>query len=497
VSVSPRPVRTRVAPSPTGDPHVGTGYVALFNLAFARRHGGQFVLRLEDTDRARFIPESEAAIYESLRWLGLEWDEGPDIGGPRGPYRQSARIELYAEYVERLMTAGHAYRCWCAPERLTEERAAAQARKQPYKYDRFCLGKTEASRRREPGFTDRSVVRMLIPGGETGFHDLIRGDVGPFENRLIDDQVILKSDGYPTYHLAVVVDDYLMGITHVARGEEWISSTPKHILLYRWLGWDLPSFAHFPLLRNVDRSKLSKRRNPWAKLLWFRDEGFLPEALLNFLALMGWSMPNGREVFSFEDVVANFEFDRVSTTSPVFDIEKLEWLNGLYLRNLAPDEFFQRASPYLHSAGIDPCQAREQLRPVLPDLQERAKRIGEVPQSVSFFFRDELDYDPALLVARRSTPDEARRLLEAAARRLDVLPNWDAAALDAALHALAEELAVKTGTLFTPIRVAATGRTQAPPLFTTLAAVGREAVLRRLSWAIQRLTTDSGPSPES
>ena len=482
------PVRTRIAPSPTGDPHVGTAYIALFNLAFARRHGGQFILRLEDTDRARYLAESEQAIYESLRWLGLGWDEGPDLGGPRGPYRQSERIELYQQHVETLLGTGHAYRCWCSPERLEATRRDAMARKEPYKYDRFCLGKTEAERRREPGYTDRSVVRMQIPDeGTIGFHDLIRGDTGPFELRLVDDQVLLKSDGYPTYHLAVVVDDHLMGVTHVARGEEWISSTPKHVLLYKWFGWQKPLFAHFPLLRNIDRSKLSKRKNPWAKLLWFREQGFLPEALLNFLALMGWSMPDGREQFGFQDVVEHFSFERVSTTSPVFDIEKLEWLNGVYLRSLDLDQFVQRAEPYLSAAGLSASGARRQLEPVLPDLQERTKRLAELPEATSFFFRDELDYQADLLVARKSSPEEARRLLSAALDVVERLPDFGAESLDAAFHALAERLDVRPGTLFTPVRVAATGRTQAPPLFTTLAAIGREATGRRIKHALTKL----------
>ena len=488
MSDAARPVRTRIAPSPTGDPHVGTAYIALFNLAYARRHGGQFLLRLEDTDRARYVETSEQSIYDSLRWLGLQWDEGPDVGGPAGPYRQSERQPIYHEQVQRLIDSGQAYRCWCTPERLDRERKAAQARKEPHKYDRFCLGKTEAERRRDGDFTERSVVRMLIPSdGSTGFTDLIRGEVGPFDNRLIDDQVLLKSDGYPTYHLAVVVDDHLMGISHIARGEEWISSTPKHVLLYDWLGWDAPSFAHFPILRNTDRSKVSKRKNPWATLHWFRDQGYLPEALLNFLSLMGWSMPDGREQFSFDDVAANFDFSRVSTTSPVFDLEKLDWLNGLYLRGLTVDAFFDRIAPRLAEASLDLTAARQRLEPVLPDLQERTKRLAELPDSVSFIFQDDLDYDPGLLVPRRSDSDEAGRLLQAAADRLERVTNWDATTLEASLHELAEELSVRAGTLYTPIRVAATGRLQAPPLFTTLAAIGREAVLRRLRAAIDKL----------
>src|SRR5918994_6209473 len=295
----PGTVRLRVAPSPTGDPHVGTAYMSLFNLAFVRQQGGRFVLRIEDTDQARFREDSERQVFDTLRWLGLTWDEGPDVGGPCAPYRQSERLDTYKPYVDRLLADGRAYRCWCSPERLAQMREEQQRAKRPTGYDRLCLGKSEEERQALPGFSPTSVVRMLVPDdAPLEFDDLIRGRVSAPRP---DDQVILKADGLPTYHFAVVVDDHEMGVTHVARGEEWISSTPKHIILYRWFGWELPEFAHFPLLRNADRSKLSKRRNPWAKLLWFRDQGFLPEALLNFLALMGWSMPDGREVFSLED----------------------------------------------------------------------------------------------------------------------------------------------------------------------------------------------------
>jgi glutamyl-tRNA synthetase len=488
LSDPPRPVRTRIAPSPTGQPHVGTAHNALFNLAFARRNGGRFILRLEDTDRLRYVEDSERAIYASLHWLGLEPDESPEVGGPCGPYRSSERLPIYQQHAQRLIDSGHAYRCWCSPERLDRERKAAQARKEPYKYDRYCLGKTEAERRRQPDFTERSVIRMRIPeAGSTGFVDLIRGEIGPFENRLIDDQVLLKSDGFPTYHLAVVVDDHLMDISHVLRGEEWISSTPKHVMLYDWFGWEKPTYAHLPLLRNVDRSKVSKRRNPWAILPWFREQGFLPEALVNFLALMGWSMPDGREVFWLGDMIEHFTLERISTTGPVFDLEKLDWLNGIYIRALPPDEFIRRLGPYVQEAGFDTSSVSSKLGPVLPDLQERMKRLAEGPQAVSFFFRDELDYDVSMLIARKSEPEEARRMLEAALERLETVSDFSAESLDQNLHQLAEELGVKAGTLFTPIRVAATGRTQAPPLFTTLAAIGRDAVLRRLRIAIERL----------
>ena len=267
-----RPVRLRVAPSPTGDPHVGTAYVSLFDLAFVRQQGGQFVLRIEDTDQARFREDSEQQIFDTLHWLGLNWDEGPDIGGPFAPYRQSERLDRYTPYVDRLLESGHAYHCWCSTERLAEMRDKQQKAKKPTGYDRLCVGKTLEERAALPGFSEVPVVRMLIPADlDTRFTDLIRGEVNAPHP---DDQVIVKADGFPTYHLAVVVDDHEMGITHVVRGEEWISSTPKHVLLYQWLGLELPAFAHMPLLRNLDKSKISKRKNPAARLTWFREQGY-------------------------------------------------------------------------------------------------------------------------------------------------------------------------------------------------------------------------------
>ena len=301
------PVRTRVAPSPTGDPHVGTAYMSLFNLGFARQHGGQFVLRIEDTDRARFREDSEAQLYDTLAWLGLHWDEGPDVGGPFGPYRQSERLDTYRPYVDKRIDDGHAYYCWCSKERLDQMREIQQKTKQPTGYDRLCVGKTRDERAALPGFTETPVVRMLIPDDvPLVFDDVIRGKVSAPRP---DDQVILKADGFPTYHMAVVVDDHEMGITHVVRGEEWISSTPKHILLYRWLGLEPPKFAHMPLLRNADKSKISKRKNPAARLTWFREQGYLPEALVNFLALLAYPPQQDAEgadveVFTFEQSAA-------------------------------------------------------------------------------------------------------------------------------------------------------------------------------------------------
>ncbi|MBI3096667.1 MAG: glutamate--tRNA ligase [Planctomycetes bacterium] len=330
--------RVRIAPSPTGDPHVGTAYVALFNLAFARKHeGGKFLLRIEDTDRVRSTRASEEMIFEALRWLGLQYDEGPDVGGPCGPYRQSERSEHYRQWTGHLVERGAAYLCFCTPQRLDEVRKIQQAAKQPTKYDGHCRHLPADEGRRLLDAGTPHVVRLKVPvDGETRFTDLIRGEI-VIANAQLDDQVLMKSDGFPTYHLANVVDDHLMGITHVMRAEEWIPSTPKHILLYAAFGWEPPKFAHVPLLRNPDKSKIAKRKAP-TSLRWYALDGYLPEALLNFLALQGFSMPGGTEVFTFDEMAANFDFPRITTSGPVFDLKKLDWLNGMYIRKLTNAE---------------------------------------------------------------------------------------------------------------------------------------------------------------
>ncbi len=350
----PGAVRLRVAPSPTGDPHVGTAYMSMFDLAFARQQDGRFLLRIEDTDRARLQEDSERQIYDTLHWLGLTWDEGPDIGGPCAPYRQSERLETYRPFVERLLEAGHAYLCWCSAERLTAMREEQQRRKVPTGYDRLCLGKTREERAALPGFSETPVVRMQVPDDvQTSFDDLIAGRI---DAPVPDDQVILKADGFPTYHLAVVVDDHLMGITHVVRGQEWISSTPKHLLLYRWLGIDPPAFAHMPLLRDERKAKISKRKSPWARLTWFREQGYLPEALVNFLALQGYppiveADGTEREVFTFDEFAARFEWSKVNPAGSIFNLDKLDWLNGVWIRELQVGEFASRLLPFLGPTG--------------------------------------------------------------------------------------------------------------------------------------------------
>jgi glutamyl-tRNA synthetase len=477
------PVRLRVAPSPTGDPHVGTAYMSLFNLAFVRQQGGQFVLRIEDTDRARFREDSERQVFDMLRWLGLDWDEGPDMGGPFAPYRQSERLETYRPHVERLLAEGHAYYCWCTPERLTEMREAQQKAKQPTGYDRMCLGLTREQRAELPGFSEQPVVRLLVPDEPPlRFVDVIRGEVSAPRP---DDQVLLKADGFPTYHMAVVVDDHLMGITHVVRGEEWISSTPKHLLLYDFLGWERPQFAHMPLLRNVDKSKISKRKNPAARLTWFQEEGYLPEALLNFLGLLGYSLPDGQEIFSFDDMVESFDWGRVNTVGPVFDLDKLLWLNGHYIRSLAEDALVRRLVPYLATAGLvsDPPSPEQAalLAGLAPLLQTRIALLTEAAPLVRFLFvpEEEFSIDPAAV--DKYVAGNAEVLL-AAADALEPVTDWDTdhvqGAIDAAL--LEGGLGLKRGKAYGPLRAAVCGSSVSPPLPESMALLGKERTVRRL-----------------
>ena len=473
-------VRVRIAPSPTGDPHVGTAYVALFNVALARQRGGEFVLRLEDTDRGRYVANSEQQIFDTLHWLGLDWNEGPDKDGPRGPYRQSERLPMYKAAAERLLEAGHAYYCWCTPERLQEMRAEQSARKESPGYDRLCLGKTREERAELPGFDPTPVIRMRVPDHDVPltFNDMIRGVTNA---PMPDDQIVIKKDGYPTYHLAVVVDDHEMGITHVLRAEEWISSMPKQLLLYRFLGWDPPRFAHLPLLRNKDRSKISKRKNPAARLLWFQEEGFLPEALVNFLALQGWSMPDGREKFSFDDLVSNFDIERFSPVGPIFDIDKLDWMNAEYIKELSDEEFLRRARPFLPGPGQD-----ASLLKLAPALKTRVRRLNEICDQVEFLYQGKLDLEASMFSAGTPPPREALLAAEAA---LDALPPepFDVGAIETALEAARVEHDWKKGPFYGPIRIALTAKTKTPPNFDMLAALGSERSRARLRDAINVL----------
>ena len=487
--LSTRPVRVRVAPSPTGDPHVGTAYMSLFNLAFARQQGGQFLLRVEDTDRARFQADSEQQVYDTLRWLGLDWDEGPDKGGPCGPYRQSERLDTYRPHVDRLLADGHAYLSWCTSARLTEMREDQQKRKLPTGYDRMCVGLDREARSALPGFSEVPVVRMLVPDDPPlQFVDLVRGEVSAPRP---DDQVLLKADGFPTYHLAVVVDDHLMGITHVVRGEEWISSTPKHLLLFDWLGWERPAFAHMPLLRNVDKSKISKRKNPAARLTWFVEQGYLPEALLNFLGLLGYSLPEAeKEIFTFQEMSDSFDWSRVNTVGPVFDLDKLGWLNGHYIRELTEADFAQRALPFLQRAGLVATPAGPEelaaLASVTPLVQTRVAVLSELPDLVRFLFvaEDEFVVDEAAAAKALTAP--AGPVLSAAADALEGLDDWSTESVQAAVDGALLEggLGLKRGKAYLPLRAAVCGSSISPPLPESMALLGRDRVLHRLRSAV-------------
>jgi len=475
-------VRTRIAPSPTGDPHVGTAYVALFNYALARRHGGQFVLRIEDTDRQRSHPASETMIFDALRWLGVSWDEGPDVGGPYGPYRQSERSAIYREHAEELARKGAAYPCFCTAKRLAALREEQRQKKLTLGYDRQCraLDPAEAARRRQAG--EPHVIRLAMPLDDSmTVRDLLRGEVR-FERPQMDDQVLLKSDGFPTYHLANVVDDHLMKISHVVRAEEWLPSLPKHVQLYRSLGWEEPVFCHLPLLRNPDRSKISKRKNP-VSLNYYRRAGFLPEALLNYLALMGYAMPDERQEFSLAEFVGHFALERISLGGPVFDLEKLRWLNGVYLRKLAPRELLERLRGHLLSD--------QYLLRVLPLCQERIETLEDFFDYAGFFFSGEVAYDQAALSAmtpKGRTPAETAKMLSSLLEeKIDPLVEWTAAAIESELRAFGESAGWSVKELFMAVRIATTGRSATPPLFETLAVLGKETCRRRLRRAAKEL----------
>jgi glutamyl-tRNA synthetase len=469
-----RPVRVRIAPSPTGDPHVGTAYIALFNYVFARKNGGAFILRIEDTDRTRSRADSEAAIFRALRWVGLEWDEGPDVGGPYGPYRQSERSESYREHAELLMKRGRANRCFCTAERLDRMREERREQKSNITgYDRHCRGIDPAESDRRAAAGEAFTIRLAMPiEGTTRFTDQLRGDV-EISNEQTDDQVLLKSDGFPTYHLANVVDDHLMKITHVIRAEEWITSTPKHVLLYQAFGWEPPVWIHMPLLRNSDKSKISKRKNP-VSIDYYKDAGILPRALLNFLGIMGWSFGDDREKFTLAEMIEVFSWDRVSLGGPVFDPDKLRWLNEKYIHELGNEE--------LVDALLSWRLEREHLLRIVPLVRERIKRLDEFIPATEYFFSGDLDLTPvadSLKIAEIPAKDLKKAILELI-EDYEAMPAWTAANIDAASRAFCERLGYKTKHVFMVLRVLSTGRKASPGLFETMEVLGKELVRRRL-----------------
>jgi glutamyl-tRNA synthetase len=468
-------IRTRVAPSPTGDPHVGTAYVALLNYAFARKHGGRFLLRIEDTDQARSTRESEATILEALRWTGLTWDEGPDVGGPHAPYRQSERSDIYRRYADELLANGHAFRCFCTPERLDAMRASQRAAGIPQHYDGHCtnLPPEESAARAERGET--FVVRMKVPShGACIVNDLARGPI-PFEYATVDMQVLLKSDGLPTYHLANVVDDHLMEITHVIRGEEWLPSAPKHLLLYEYFGWQPPVLMHVPLLRNPDKSKLSKRKNPTG-ILFYQRMGYLPEALLNFLGLLVVAAPEGEEMFSLGDLIEKLDLANISLAGPVFDTAKLDWLNARYLRALSTAELMERTADW----GFD----RARLTTIAELAHSRVERLSDIVPIAAFLFAGRIPMRKELFAGTKLSDEEIRKALALAMWRLDAERTFDKAAVERVLKAVAETLDKKFRDLARVYYVAMTGSPTSLPLFDSMELLGRDIVRERLRVAL-------------
>lgn len=474
-------IRVRIAPSPTGDPHVGTAYIALFNYAFAKKNGGKFILRIEDTDQKRSTKESEEAILKSLHWLGIHWDEGPDIGGENGPYRQSERLPIYQEFAERLIRSGWAYRCICTPERLSELRLRQQVLKQPPGYDGHC-------RDLDPAIIDNAikdeqpfVIRLKTPkSGDMVMHDLLRGPI-TISCTEVDDQVLMKSDGFPTYHLANVVDDHVMKITHVIRGEEWISSLPKHLLLYEALGLKPPVFCHLPLLRNADKSKVSKRKNP-VSLNYFKEAGYVPEALINFLGLMAYSMEDQSEFFSLDDFIAQFNIERISLGGPVFDLKKLTWLNGRYLREKYSDKDFVS---YLQRQLF----SDEYLGSIVPLIKERVEKSEDFIEYADFFFKALVpvgyeEYCIADLGCKKSA-EAFESLLES----LEALPLFKPEVLSETVKKFISLHNFTPKHIFMPLRMMVSGKKASPPLFETMAVLGKERCRTRIRSAINTLRT--------
>jgi nondiscriminating glutamyl-tRNA synthetase len=488
--------RVRIAPSPTGPLHIGTARTALFNYLYARRHGGTFVLRLEDTDVARSTVGFEADILDQLHWLGITWDEGPDVAGgddrgPFGPYRQMRRLERYAAAAADLLERDLAYPCFCTPEQLDADRKAREAAHEPPRYVGRCTNLTAEERAVRAAEGRRGALRFRVRADRIRFDDLVRGEVEIDTANLGGDFVIVRSDGTPLYHFTVVVDDAAMDISHVIRGEDHLSNTPKHILLFQALGHAVPAFAHLPLILNTDRTKMSKRKSQTA-ISDYRAQGFIPEALVNFLALLGWSTGTEEEILDLDELAGRFDLDHVQKGGAVFDRERLEWLNGQWIRRLDADELIARLGPFLEAelqAGrIDRLPAAEELRPLIPIIQERLPTLGSIGELVGFLWVDRVSVDPATLVPKRweaaTTLAALRAVRETIADSVGAV-TFEADELEPPIRALAETNGWKAGDLFMAIRVAVTGRTATPPLFDSLVALGRERVLERLDAAIE------------
>ncbi len=473
-------VRVRIAPSPTGDPHVGTAYMALFNLIFARHNKGKFILRIEDTDRSRSRPEYEENIYKALQWCGIHWDEGPDVGGPYGPYRQSERFHIYKEYSDDLICKEKAYKCFCTSEELEEMREVQSKQGGRLGYDRRCrnLSPEEIQAKEAAGLSH--VVRLKMPlTGECVYEDAIKGRItSPWAD--VDDQILLKSDGFPTYHLANVVDDYLMKITHVIRGDEWMSSTPKHVYLYEAFGWTPPQFMHMPLLLGRDGKKLSKRKNP-TSIFFYRDSGYLPEAFVNFLTLMGYSMPEDREMYPLEEIITQFDYKRIGVSGAVFDIQKLDWLNQQYLiKNIPEDQLWNRLRQWLFSD--------EFMNKLMPLVSTRIKTFGDFISLCDFMFVNHLVYTQELFFIKDFQPEQVAFLLQTMIWHMDENENWGSSGVNQASRTVAEVFGINHKKIMMPALFASLmGKLQGPPLFDSAELLGKDRTRVRLLRSIEFL----------
>lgn len=473
-------VRVRIAPSPTGDPHVGTAYMALFNLIFAKRYGGKFILRIEDTDQSRSRPEYEQNIFKALKWCGLEWDEGPDVGGPFGPYRQSERFSIYKQYAEDLVSKGKAYRCFCSSQDLEEMRLVQSKQGGRLGYDRRCrnLSQQEIDEKIAKGLPH--VIRMKVPlTGECVYDDKIKGRItSPWAD--VDDQVLLKSDGFPTYHLANVVDDHLMEITHVIRGDEWMSSTPKHVLLYDSFGWKAPEFLHMPLLLGTDGKKLSKRRNP-TSIFYYRDSGYLPEAFLNFLTLMGYSMPGDEEIYPLEKIIREFDEKRVGVSGAVFDVQKLDWVNQQYLlKNIPVEDLWGKIRDWGFNETF--------MARLMPLVHSRIKTFAEFIELCDFLFINHLKYSMELFQLKAHSPEQACYLLQAMIWQMDEQENWSSPGVNQASRVVAEAFGVNHKKTLMPLLFASLmGKQFGPPLFDSAELLGKDRTRVRLLRSIDFL----------
>jgi glutamyl-tRNA synthetase len=471
-------VRTRIAPSPTGDPHVGTAYIALFNYCFAKQHGGEFILRIEDTDQLRSTRESEQQIFDALRWLGITWSEGPDVGGPHGPYRQSERSDIYKQYTQELVDKGYAFPCFCTAEELDQMRAEQMAKGETPRYDgrALLLSQEEIDRRLAAG--EPHVIRMKVPTeGVCVVPDMLRGDVEIPWDRM-DMQVLMKADGLPTYFLANVVDDHLMGITHVLRGEEWLPSAPKLILLYEYFGWEQPQLCYMPLLCNPDKSKLSKRKNP-TSVTFYERMGFMPEAMLNYLGRMGWSMPDEREKFSLQEMVDNFDLSRVSLGGPIFDIEKLSWLNGQWLRDLPLEEFASRVQHW----ALNP----DYMMKIAPLVQGRVETFSQIAPLAGFFFAGGVQPDAKLFEHKKLSGDQVRQLMQLILWKLESLRQWEKDAITACIQTVVEALELKLRDAMPLMFASITGQASSVSVLDAMEILGPDLTRFRLRQALDLL----------